>query len=287
MSSNQNQKTIVITGCSSGIGYETAIACAKNNFQVFACVRSITTSTKLKNFIEVENISNLKIIEMDVSKKNSIIAGVNQILKHTDQIDILFNNAGKMVIGSLEDLSEDELELQLNTDLIGPILLTQKIIPIMRNNKSGLIINMGSIAGKIGFQLSSPYCISKFGLEGLSESLRRELSPYGIDVCVIEAGIVNTKFFENTRIAEASTKSPYTIDTMNMKTLLDKILKEDFTQPEFVAQEIMKIINEHGKNFRYVIGEDAYHLINASESHKHDYHGMDKEIESIMSKWIK
>ena len=286
MSSNQNQKTIVITGCSSGIGYETAITCAKNNFQVFACLRFPEIANNLKKIIEEENLSNLKIITMDLSDSNSIYSGINDILNQTDHIDILFNNAGMMIMGSLEDLSESELEKQLKTDLIGLIHLTKKIIPIMRKNNSGLIINMSSIAGRIGFSQSSAYCVSKFGIEGLSQSLRRELITKNISVCLIEAGIVDTNFFKNMKIAKNSEHSVYAIETSQMREMMDNIPKSNFTSPKFVADLVLKIIDEKGKKFRYVVGNDAHSMIAALEDSLDDQNKMDIEIQTIMKKWI-
>lgn len=286
MSSNQNQKTIVITGCSSGIGYETAITCAKNNFQVFACLRFPEIANNLKKIIEEENLSNLKIITMDLSDSNSIYSGINDILNQTDHIDILFNNAGMMIMGSLEDLSESELEKQLKTDLIGLIHLTKKIIPVMRKNNSGLIINMSSIAGRIGFSQSSAYCVSKFGIEGLSQSLRRELITKNISVCLIEAGIVDTNFFKNMKIAKNSEHSVYAIETSQMREMMNNIPKSNFTSPKFVADLVLKIIDEKGKKFRYVVGNDAHSMIAALEDSLDDQNKMDIEIQTIMKKWI-
>ena len=140
-----------------------------------------------------------------------------QILNFTNHIDILFNNAGRMILGSLEDLSDKELSGQVDTDLRGVIILTKNILPIMRKNNSGLIINMSSVAGRIGFPLSSAYCISKFGIEGLSQALRRELMPKNINVCLIEAGVVDTRFFVNTPDAIASKQSAYSEETKVMR----------------------------------------------------------------------
>ncbi len=233
-----SQKVILITGCSSGIGLETAIECSKNDMRVFACVRNPNKAFELKKRIEDENLTDLTIIEMDVSNDISIKNGINQILNFTDHIDILFNNAGRMILGSLEDLTDSELTGQINTDLRGVIILTKNIIPVMRKNNSGLIINMSSVAGRIGFPLSTAYCISKFGIEGLSQALRRELVLRNINVCLIEAGIVNTKFFSNTPDAIASKHSVYADETKVMRKMIDNIQKEKFSQASDVSKEI-------------------------------------------------
>ena len=280
------KQTIVITGCSSGIGLETVVTCSKNNYKVFACVRSLTKSAELQNRINAENLTDVHIVEMDMTETFSIINGFNEIRKKTEQIDILFNNAGKMILGSLEDLSENELHEQLAVDLIGIITLTQKVIPIMRVNGGGLIINMGSIAGRIGFPLSSPYCISKFGLEGLSQALRRELAPKNIHVCIIEAGIVDTKFFENTRLADASKKSAYTLETFTMNDLIKQMKKDKYSTPNNIAEKILEIIESKGEDFRYIIGNDAEHVIGLMMSCGDNQKSMDKNLEELQKDWV-
>jgi len=296
--SQTDSKVIVITGCSSGIGLETAIACAKNNMKVFACVRNPYKENELKNRIEKEDISNIEIIEMDVSNDISIKSGIQKINSRTERIDVLFNNAGGMILGSLEDLSDKELTGQLNTDLRGVIILTKNILPIMRKNNSGLIINMSSVAGRIGFPLSSAYCISKFGIEGLSQVLRRELQTKNIHVCLIEAGVVDTKFFVNTPDAMASKDQngkfvgPYSADTEMMRTVLNRIMKKikdkelKTSKPADIGEKVLEIIRENGKEFRYTIGHDAEAMIAALESSNDDQGKMDVAIENIMKEWI-
>jgi len=266
--------------------------------KVFACVRNPYKANELKNRIETENLSKIEIIEMDVSNDISIKTGIQKINSSTDHIDILFNNAGRMVLGSLEDLSDKELTGQLNTDLQGVIILTKNIIPIMRKNNSGLIINMSSVAGRIGFPLSSAYCISKFGIEGLSQVLRRELQTKNINVCLIEAGVVDTKFFVNTPDAMSSKDQngkfvgPYSEDTEIMRTVLNRIMKKiedkelDASKPSDVGEKVLEIIRENGKEFRYIIGHDAEAMIAALESSNDDQSKMDVAIENIMKEWM-
>lgn len=290
--SDINSKVIVITGCSSGIGLETAILCSKNGMMVFACIRNSNKAIELKKRIDEEKLSRIKIIKMDVSDDISMMEGIQEINSSTDHIDILFNNAGRMILGSLEDLSNKELTDQLDTDLRGVIILTKNILPIMRKNNSGLIINMSSVAGRIGFQLSSAYCISKFGIEGLSQALRRELISKNISVCLIESGIVDTKFFINTTDAKKAAHSPYTDDTKKMRSVMNnimaKIKKETdlALKPIQVAEKVLEIIKENGKNFRYIVGEDAEAMIAALEVSNDDQKRMDVAIENIMKDYI-
>lgn len=280
------QKVILITGCSSGIGLETAIECAKAGHKVFATMRDLNKSEELEKRKDLEQLKNIEIIKLDVSSNNSIEIALSTIIKKTNKIDVLFNNAGFMIMGSLEDLSVNEIQKQIDTDLLGPIYLTKNVIPHMRNNNQGLIINMSSIAGKIGFPLSSAYSISKFGIEGLTESLRRELVTKNINVCLIEAGIVNTKFFENMNTAKFSSTSVYAKDTQMMKIVIDKIKKEKWTEPIDIAKKVIEIIKENGKKCRYVVGDDALYLIDFVHDSKDDCEKIDPAIAEIMGKYL-
>jgi len=247
MNDIDSKKIVLITGCSSGIGLETAIECAKNGHIVYATMRDLNKSVELEKRIELEQLNNIEIIRLDVSSTNSIEIAISTIIKKTPRIDVLFNNAGFMMMGSLEDLTLNEIKKQLDTELLGPIYLTKNVIPHMKNNGQGLIINMGSVAGKIGFKLASAYCISKFGIEGFTESLRRELVTRNINVCLIEAGFVNTKFFENTLLAKLSSSSDYAKDTQELKIFFDQIKKEKWSSPSDVAKKVTEIMEENGK----------------------------------------
>ncbi len=281
-----SQKVIVITGCSSGIGLETAVECSKAGHKVFATMRNLNKKEKLEKRIENEKLENIEIMKLDVSSNNSIEIALSTIIKKTQRIDVLFNNAGFMIMGSLEDLSINEIQKQIDTDLLGPIYLTKNVIPHMRNNNQGLIINMSSIAGKIGFPLSSAYNISKFGIEGLTESLRRELTIKNINVCLIEAGIVNTEFFENMDTAKFSSTSVYAKDTQTMKIVMDKIKKEKWSEPIDVAKKVLEIIKENGKKCRYVVGDDASYLIDFVHDSNDDCDKIDLAIAKIMEKYL-
>lgn len=286
MDRNSNCKVVLITGCSSGIGLESAVLCAKKGHVVYAAVRNVASSHDLTERKERENLDNLKILEMDVSSNVSVENALSRIMQDHGKIDVLFNNAGFMIMGSLEDLTMNEIQRQVDTDLMGPMLLTKNVIPHMRTNKKGLIINMSSIAGKVGFQLSSAYCVSKFGIEGLTESLRRELQPRNIDVCLIEAGIVNTKFFENMKRAKMSYGSIYAKETHEMESVVNKIKKEEWTDPTGVASLVARLIEEDDVECRYVVGSDAEYLIDGYYHNKNDCEKMDKIIKEIMEKYL-
>ena len=294
--SETNSKVIVITGCSSGIGLETAIACGKAGHRVFATMRNLNKKEKLEKRIELEKLENIEIIKLDVSNADGIELFIAGIMKKVNKIDVLFNNAGYMVMGSLEDSTINEIRDQINTDLMGPIHLTKQALPHMKHGENpGLVINMSSVAGRIGFGFTTSYCTSKFGIEGFSESLRREMNTKetggddrNVRVALIEAGIVHTDFFKNLSRTKQSFHSDYTKDTQGMEDLINIIKTQDvWAHPQDVAKIIVEnIIPNYGKEFRYIIGTDAKNLINAICNNKDDIGGMDKKITDIMSRYF-
>ena len=280
-------KVVLITGCSSGIGLETAITCAKEGNTVFATMRHMNNSTELKKRIENEQLKNIEMLELDVAKTESIEVTISTIVQKAEKIDVLFNNAGFMIMGSLEDLTRDEIESQINTDLLGAIYLTKNVIPHMKKSNPGLIINMSSIAGRVGWGLSTAYCVSKFGIEGFTDSLRRELITRNINVCLIEAGIVHSKFFENMRYAKASEKSEYAKETAVMLAMVDAMKNlEGWTKPSDVAKEVLKIIEENGKKVRYAIGSDAKAILEVVHMSRDSSQDMDKALAKIMKEYF-
>ena len=285
---NMSSKVVLITGCSSGIGLETAIECAKEGHTVFATMRNLNKKSELEKRIKKEKLENVKILELDISDSSSIVNAIASIVRQTKKIDVLFNNAGYRLVGSLEDITINEIREQINTNLMGPMHLTQTVLPHMKHGEEpGLIINMSAVAGKIGFSLSTSYCVSKFGIEGFTDSLRREMIKRNVNVCLIEAGIVHTKFFDNIKITEQSSESEYAKDTLKMVTRLKKIINsQKWTMPEEVAKKVIEIINENGKKVRYVIGPDAEFLINATYYFRDDYEKMDDAIKEIMRDYL-
>ncbi len=164
----------VVTGTSSGIGFETALTLARNGFYTCATMRNLK-STSIREIANKEALL-LKVIELDVNDKLSAKNAIQEVISEKQRIDILVNNAGYGLIGPIEDISiEEELKPQFETNLYGVIRVTQQVLPIMRRQKSGRIINISSIGGIVGYPFSAAYCSTKFALEGLSESLSYEL----------------------------------------------------------------------------------------------------------------
>ena len=202
--------------------------------------------------------------QLDVTDLDSIKDFMSRRLavKSSGRIDVLVNNAGYALMGSLEDLSMKEIQDQLETNLLGAIRVTQQVLPVMRAQGSGIIVNISSGVGRIGFQGLSAYVATKFALEGLSESLAYEVGPFGIKVVLIEPGVVKTKAFDNMVIGQAALRkdSPYAdmLDNLNVafKTRLDKA-----STPDQVAATILQAISSQEPKLRYAVGQDVVALL--------------------------
>lgn len=190
-------KNVLITGCSSGFGYEAAKSLAEKGHAVYATMRNLKgknekPASELRNFAKERNLS-ITVLEMDVTSDESVEAAADQV----PQVDVLINNAGLGYGGPIESFSSNEVLDQLDLNIVGTIRTAKAILPKMRAQKSGLIIQVSSGAGRASFPGFGVYHASKWGLEGLSESMRYELAPLGIDVVIVEPGPFSTNFFGN------------------------------------------------------------------------------------------
>jgi NAD(P)-dependent dehydrogenase (short-subunit alcohol dehydrogenase family) len=263
--SNNNNKpngesthVAVVTGTSSGIGFETALTLARNGFYTYATMRNLKKSTSIKEIADKEGLP-LKVIELDVDDDLSAKNAIQEIISEKQRIDILVNNAGYGLIGPIEDISiEEELKAQFETNLYGVIRVTQQVLPIMRRQKSGRIINVSSIGGIVGYPFSAAYCSTKFALEGLSESLSYELDQFGIKVILIESALVISDFHNNIKMAVkkgANGDSPY---TQMMQKLFEEY-KQVQEQYQIPAKEVAKVILSaatlENPDRRYLVGK--------------------------------
>jgi NAD(P)-dependent dehydrogenase (short-subunit alcohol dehydrogenase family) len=257
------RKVAVVTGSSSGIGYATALQLARSGYFTFATMRNPEKGGDLIRAAKNEELPIL-VEQLDVTDLDSIkdFMGRRLAVKSSGRIDVLVNNAGYALMGSLEDLSIKEIQDQLETNLLGAIRVTQQVLPVMRAQGSGIIVNISSGVGRIGFQGLSAYVATKFALEGLSESLAYEVGPFGIKVVLIEPGVVKTKAFDNMVIGQAALRkdSPYAgmLDNLNVafKTWLDKP-----STPDQVAATILQAISSQEPKLRYAVGQDVVALL--------------------------
>jgi len=193
---SKNQKVAVVTGSSTGIGYETSLALANNGYFTYATVRDTQKSKEIERIAHVKNIP-LKIIEMNVDNDNSVKDTIEKITSEYGRIDILVNNAGYGLFGALEDLEMNEIKKQFETNVFGIMRVIKNVLPAMRLQRTGIIVNISSISGLAGIPSQCAYAGTKFAVEGLSESLSYELEPFGIKIVLVEPGVINTEFVQD------------------------------------------------------------------------------------------
>ncbi len=258
------EKVAVVTGSSSGIGFETSLALAREGYFTFATMRDVKKADAVKKITEEENLP-LKVIELDVDNEDSVENAIKSIIDEKQRIDVLVNNAGWGIWGTGEDVSLEEFREQFETNFFSIVRLIQKVAPTMRKQGSGDIVNISSIAGRIGFPVSTAYISSKFALEGFSESLRFELGEFGINVIIIEPGVIKTNFFDSMRTAKkADAGETYRDITLKVITGV-KMMAEMGTHPKEVANVIINSIKEEKPLPRYVVGNDAAMFLEAKK----------------------
>lgn len=253
------QKVILITGASSGIGYDTATRLAKQGHKVYGAARRIDKMLPLKEF-------GITPIKMDVTDDASMIAGVNAVLEAEGRIDVLVNNAGYGYFGAVENVTMEEARKQLEVNVFGLARLTQLVIPHMRKQGSGRIVNLASIAGKLALYFGGWYHVSKFAVEGFSDALRMELKPFGIDVVIIEPGGIRTEWgiIAADHLAESSKGTVYEQAALNEANAI----KNAYTQggkllspPSVIAKAICKGVNRKHPKARYRTGMGSHSMV--------------------------
>ena len=270
------KKVALVTGSSSGIGLETALALARDGYHTFASMRDIKKSTELEHAAKKENLI-IDVIELDVDNEESIVSVIKKITSDYQRIDVLVNNAGYGQFGCTEDVSINDFRKQFETNFFSIVRIIQEVSPVMRKQNSGIIVNISSIAGRMGLPGSAAYISSKFALEGLSECLRYELGQFGIKVTLIEPGVIKTNFFNSMIIPESKTDPKYKTLTDNILAGL-KMMVEMGTAPSQVADVILKAIHDEGILPRYIVGTDATMFMEAKKMKT------DIEFERYMSK---
>jgi short-subunit dehydrogenase len=167
-------KVVLITGASTGIGFETSITLARNGFRTFATMRNLSKSHKIREIAKKEKLP-LTVISLDVNDNTSIQTAIQNIMVVAKRIDVVINNAGYGLFGAIEDLPMDKIIKQFETNFFGMVRVVKSVLPIMRSQRSGTIVNISSMVGRVAMPLNSVYVASKFALEGFSESIRHEL----------------------------------------------------------------------------------------------------------------
>jgi NAD(P)-dependent dehydrogenase (short-subunit alcohol dehydrogenase family) len=256
-SCSPNHKVAVVTGSSSGIGYETSLILARNGFLTYATMRNLNKSESIKLIATKENLP-IHVKQLDVTDDMSVKNAVQAISSETGRIDILVNNAGYGLNGAFEDLALDEIKTQYETNVFGLIRTTQAVLPIMRRQRSGTIVNISSGAGRFGFPSGSAYVSTKFAVEGLSESMSYELEPFGIKVVIVEPGVIRTNFGNGLVVAKKSQdpNSPYLQIVQKMATGFEEMMK-NASSPDLVAKVVLNAVRNENPNLRYLAGNDV------------------------------
>lgn len=235
----EKQSIAVVTGSSTGIGFETSLLLARNGFYTYATMRDRLKADKIEKIANKENLP-LEVLSMDVDNDDSVRNAIHKIIDEKKKIDIFVNNAGYGLFGALEDISIEEIKKQFETNLFGAIRTIKEILPTMRKQKNGIIINVSSIAGVVGIPAECIYVSTKFALEGLTESISYELQPYGIKVVLVEPGVINTNFVPNI-------KFPKPIDNKLQQPLLKEEEKEE-PKVNYSNNDIKKKNSSHYSN---------------------------------------
>jgi len=250
------QNVAVVTGSSSGIGYETSITLARNGFLTYATMRNLDKSENIKSVATKENLP-IRINQLDVTNDVSVKNAVQAILSETSRIDVLVNNAGYGLNGAFEDLAMDEIKAQYETNVFGLIRTTQAVLPTMRNQKSGIIVNISSGAGRFGFPGGSAYVSTKFAIEGLSESMSYELEPFGIKVVIVEPGVIRTNFVTVVAKKSQDPNSPYSRIMQKTATVIENMMANASSPPDLVAEVVLNAVTNENPDLRYLAGKDV------------------------------
>jgi len=260
-------KVALVTGSSSGMGFATAIMLARAGIHTYASMRNLKKSKTITELASTENLP-LQVVQLDVIDKKSVKEAITKIVTEKERIDVLVNNAGYGLFGSLEDISIEELKAQFETNFFGVIRVTQLVLPIMRKQKSGTIVNVSSVGGRIGLPVLSAYHSTKFALEGLSESMSYELEPFGIRVVIIEPGVIRTNIMNSSIIAKKAQdpKSPYFSLIQKVENNFKLMMENESSPPEEVAKAILGVVTSENSQLRYTVGNDAATMIQARVS---------------------
>jgi NAD(P)-dependent dehydrogenase (short-subunit alcohol dehydrogenase family) len=260
-------KVALVTGSSSGMGFATAIMLARAGIHTYASMRNLKKSKTITELASTENLP-LQVVQLDVNDKKSVKEAITKIVTEKERIDVLVNNAGYGLFGSLEDISIEEMKAQFETNFFGVIRVTQLVLPIMRKQKSGTIVNVSSVGGRIGLPVLSAYHSTKFALEGLSESMSYELEPFGIRVVIIEPGVIRTNIMNSSIIAKKAQdpKSPYFSLIQKVENNFKLMMENESSPPEEVAKVILGVVTSENPQLRYTVGNDAATMIQARVS---------------------
>ncbi len=240
-------KVILITGASSGIGYDAAMALASQGHRVYAAARRTERMESLKAYGVVP-------IRMDVTDEQTMVEGVEAVLKNEGRIDVLVNNAGYGFFGAVETVSMEEARRQVEVNVFGLARLCQLVIPAMRKQGAGRIINTSSIAGRSVFYFGGWYHVTKYSVEALSDAMRMELKSFGIDVVMIEPGAIKTDWglIAADHLAQSSKGTAYESTAAPWAKTMDWAYRSNLiSSPSVITKAICRAVNSRRPRARY------------------------------------
>ena len=249
-------KTVLITGATSGMGKETALLLAENGYSVYAGVRN--ASQELLDEAEKRGVK-VNTVTLDVQDTASIQKAVEHVMAKEGKIDVLVNNAGFGLLATLEEGTDEEIFQQFDVNVFGLIKMTRAVLPHMRQAQSGVIINISSFLGKMGLPLLSHYNASKYAVEGITDSLRFEVAPFGIRVHCVLAGLFGPNFVKKGLVANSQTTSadsPYKELVAHFAPIVAQAINEG-PDPLPIAQAVKSIIENEASDIAVEVGKEA------------------------------
>ncbi|WP_413559904.1 SDR family oxidoreductase [Bdellovibrio sp. HCB209] len=255
-----NRKVVLITGCSSGLGRSLAETLIRSD-----CYRVVVTS-RVRSFDKLRQLfpenENTLLLPLDVTLESDISTVINEVCRHFGRIDVLINNAGVCYRSVVEHMDTTSEDVQMRTNFFGPVNLMKSVLPIMREQRSGHIVNISSVSGMVSMPTMASYSASKHALEGVSEALWYECRPYGIHVSIVQPGFINSPSFQNVLLSRKAQLSyelrgPHSEYYDSMTPFIEKLMNYSFTRPESIARKVHKILQMKNPPLRTKVTMDA------------------------------
>jgi NAD(P)-dependent dehydrogenase (short-subunit alcohol dehydrogenase family) len=267
--------TVLLTGCSTGFGYHAALAFARQGHEVVATVRTLERAKPLRDAADEEDLD-LHVVRLDVRDTDSVDGAVAEVMERSGRIDVCVNNAGIELRGPIEECSDDEVLVQFDTNVFGLLRVVRAVIPIMREQGGGVIVNVGSLAGLVSRPFAGIYSASKHAVEAITEALHFECGLWNIRLAVIEPGQFETALANNALVAaQFDASSPYKEASDRFDVAVRTLAPDGKpAPPEVVADAIVEVAEDDNATLRRLVGADAeliWSVRNGSDFEQYEY----------------